>query len=85
MDLNDSRAFTDLLVAYKRAWITIQVRDAMQRNPASNRETVWDWAEQSASEGLEPVFQAVCDSSDVLTALRQALSTLALPDLRKDQ
>ena len=84
MNLNDSEAFTELLVAYKRAWITIQVREAMQQNPARNREIVWDRAEQSASQGLEPAFQAVRDASNVLTTLRQALGTLALPDLRKD-
>lgn len=84
MNLNDSEAFTELLVAYKRAWITIKVREAMQQNPASNRETVWDRAEQSASQGLEPAFQAVRDAKDLLAATRQGLGTLKLPDLRKE-
>jgi len=82
MDQNDSLAFIELLVMYKRLWIANRVADALRRNPDSDRETVWMWVEGVATEGLEPVFQALESGQDVLSALREALKAVGPPDER---
>jgi hypothetical protein len=79
MNLRDSEAFTEMLVLYRRMWIQCKVADAMIRNPHVNRESVFDWAEEVATEGLAPVFQALEEGKDILDALREATKAVAPP------
>jgi hypothetical protein len=79
MDHRDATAFTAILAAYKRLWINFRVQDAIRRNPHVNRETVLDWAEGVATEGLAPVFHALESGQDVLAATQELLQGDMLP------
>jgi hypothetical protein len=79
MELRDSEAFMEMLVFYRRMWVRYQVMDALYRNPHANQYKIIDWAEEVATEGLKPVFDALEQGRDVLDALREATKAVAPP------
>lgn len=80
MEHQDVLAFISLLSAYKRLWIKYRLLDAMSRNPTADREKVEDFLEEAATEGFEPVFEALRSEQGVQAALRAALEAFPPED-----
>jgi hypothetical protein len=79
MEHNDALAFMEMLVLYRRMWVRYKILDALHRNPHVDLDELTEWTESVADEGLKPVFAALEEGKDVLTALREATKKIAPP------
>ncbi len=79
MEHNDSIAFTEMLVLYRRMWVRYKILDALSHNPDVDLDELTEWTEKVADEGLKPVFDALEEGKDVLDALRAATKEIAPP------
>ena len=80
MEHQEVIAFISLLSAYKRLWIKYRVAQTLSRNPSADREKVEDFVEEAATEGFEPVFEALHSEQGVQAALRAALKAFPPED-----